>query len=56
MTTFFYFQSLMWHTNVIDYMDDEFYVALKESNEKKYTNTYTWIDAQYQWYGLDRMK
>ena len=55
MTTFFYFQSLMWHTDIIEIKDNSFMKALKESNDKLHPDNETWFNAQYSWYGLERI-
>jgi len=56
MTTFFYFQSLMWLTDIIDIEKNDFYILLKSSNDKKYPKHIIWYNAQYAWYGMDRLK
>jgi len=55
MTTFFYFQSLLWLTDIIDIEKNDFYMSLKASNDKKYPEHDIWYDAQYAWYGIERI-
>lgn len=45
----------MWYTDIIDIDENEFMVALEKSNSKKYPEHSTWYNAQYQWYGMDRL-
>ena len=55
MTTFFYFQTLIELTDIIDCYENDFYKSLKTSNDKKYPEHAIWYDAQYAWYGIERI-
>lgn len=55
MTTFFYFQSLLELTDIIECYKNDFYISLKASNDKKYPEHAIWYDAQYAWYGIERI-
>jgi hypothetical protein len=55
MTTFFYFQSLLELTDIIDIGLNQFHILLRISNDKKYPEHAIWYNAQYAWYGLERI-